>query len=74
MKRTLATVVAFLTIVVSKAAIAAPIHGLDLPSRIPDDYIVVLRDGQPAGAQADAVVPSGSIKTRPKQCSSTRQS
>lgn len=55
MKSTLATFVAFLFLFLSSPAGAAPIRGLDRPSRIPQDYIVVLRDAQPSGAQAHDV-------------------
>jgi len=54
MRSTVAAFVAFL-IFLSMPASAAPIRGLDLPSRIPNDYIVVLRDAPGSAVPAHDV-------------------
>jgi serine protease len=55
MRSTLATLVAFLFLVLALPASAAPIRGLDRPTRIPNDYIVVLRDAEGSTARAHVV-------------------
>ena len=52
MTRFLATLAAFLFLAWPPSADAAPIRGLDLPSRIPNDYIVVLHDFERTAPQA----------------------
>jgi len=58
MRSTMATFTAFLLLsVLSTPAGAAPIRGLDRPSRIPHDYIVVLRETEGAATRAHDVAP-----------------
>ena len=70
MRNTLAAWAALLLVAVAapEPAAAAPIRGLDRPSRIPNDYIVVLRDPSDAPARSH---PNGSSAMRSSPCSST---